>query len=170
LSEITFVPIEPEEVAVALYEQHHKPLLRYLLSIGLQVQDGEEVIQETFLALHHHLEAGKPRDNLRGWLFRVAHNLGLRARMRRRIWSFLGDWHFAPQPDPEQLVLESQRQKRAANVIRALSQRDRACLALRAEGFRYREISEILGMSLGSVAASMARTLDKLQRAEDRHK
>jgi RNA polymerase sigma-70 factor (ECF subfamily) len=46
-----------------------------------------------------------------------------------------------------------------------LPQRDRACLALRAEGFRYREIADILGISLGSVAASMANVARKVGRA-----
>jgi RNA polymerase sigma-70 factor (ECF subfamily) len=47
-------------------------------------------------------------------------------------------------------------------VVRALPERDRQCLFLRAEGLRYREIAEALGMSLGAVAASLSRSLGKL--------
>src|SRR5262245_26148040 len=70
-----------EQEVVGLFDEFRGPLLRYLLSLGLPVHDGEEIIQETFLALFRHLRAGKDRRNLRGWLFRVAHNLGLKRRM-----------------------------------------------------------------------------------------
>ncbi len=52
--------------------------------------------------------------------------------------------------------------------MRALPEQDRACLALRAEGIRYREIAEILGVSLGTVALSLERSLAKLSRVQER--
>jgi len=58
-----------------LFEQFRNPLLRYALSFGLSVHDGEEVIQEVFIALFRHLQLQRSRKNLRGWIFRVAHNL-----------------------------------------------------------------------------------------------
>ena len=77
-------PVPLEEEVTDLFEQLRDPLFRYLLSFGLSVPDGEEVIQEVFLALFQHLKNGKPRDNLRGWVFRVGHNLALKIRQRSR--------------------------------------------------------------------------------------
>src|SRR5271154_4090568 len=71
-----------EEEVVALFDRFRSPLLRYLSSFGLTLPDGEEVIQEVFLALFQHLQLGKSRENLSGWLFRVAHNLALKRRNR----------------------------------------------------------------------------------------
>ena len=71
-----------EEEVTGLFEQLRNPLFRYLLSLGLSAQDGEEMIQEVFLALFQHLKNGKPRDNLRGWIFRVGHNQALKVRQR----------------------------------------------------------------------------------------
>jgi RNA polymerase sigma-70 factor (ECF subfamily) len=45
---------------------------------------------------------------------------------------------------------------------------DRNCLLLRAEGLRYREIADALGMSLGAVSKSIARSFEKLNRADRR--
>src|SRR5882724_8295409 len=73
-----------EEEVVALFDELRDRLLRYLLSFGLTIPDGEEVIQEVFLSLFRHLQRGGPRDNLHGWLFRVAHNLALKRRYRTR--------------------------------------------------------------------------------------
>src|SRR5580658_3056125 len=66
------------EEVVALFDQCREPLLRYLSSFRLELPDGEEVLQEVFLSLFLHLRRGKSRENLRGWVFRVAHNLALK--------------------------------------------------------------------------------------------
>jgi RNA polymerase sigma-70 factor (ECF subfamily) len=162
-------PVTLEEEVTELFEQLRDPLFRYLLSFGLSVQDGEEVIQEVFLALFQHLRKGKPRDNLRGWVFRVGHNLALKLRRRRGGESMQAEEIPADGgPDPEQQALHNQRQRRMSAVIRALPRQDRACLALRAEGIRYREIAEILGVSLGTVALSLERSLTKLSRVHER--
>ena len=66
-----------EEVA-ALFDQFRGSLLRYLSSFGLALPDGEEVLQEVFLRYFNICDSGKSRENIRGWLFRVAHNLALK--------------------------------------------------------------------------------------------
>jgi DNA-directed RNA polymerase specialized sigma24 family protein len=69
---------------VALFDQMRDRLLRYLLSLRLPVQDGEEITQEAFLALFGHLQRGRPRHTLRGWIFQVTHNLALKRRDQDR--------------------------------------------------------------------------------------
>jgi RNA polymerase sigma-70 factor (ECF subfamily) len=154
--------------AAELFDANRAALQRYLLSTGLAVADCEEVVQETFLALFQHLSQEKPRDNLRGWIFRVGHNLALKLLIRGGRNAELLDLHADPLPDPEQRAVQRQRQRRLLAVVRAMPQQDRECLSLRAEGFRYREIADILGISLGSVANCMARALDKLTSVDGR--
>src|ERR1700689_1715867 len=88
-------PSRLEEDVVGLFDQLQDRLLRYLMSLGLPAPDGEEVIQEVFLALFQHLQRGKPRHNLRAWLFQVAHNLALKQRNvtrrnRQVVWDYGG--------------------------------------------------------------------------------
>src|SRR6266853_6879684 len=73
-------PSALEQEVVGLFDQLQDRLLRYLLSLGLPAAEGEEIVQETFLALFQHLQRGKPRHNLRGWVFQVAHNFALKQR------------------------------------------------------------------------------------------
>lgn len=73
-------PSPLEEEVIGLFDQTQDRLLRYLVRLGLSAPDGEEIIQEVFLALFLHMRQGKPRHNLRGWIFQVAHNLGLKQR------------------------------------------------------------------------------------------
>jgi hypothetical protein len=73
-----------EQETISLFEHFRNPLLRYLSSFRLGPPDGEEVVQEVFLSLFQHLQSGKSRENLRGWLFRVDHNLALKRRHQTR--------------------------------------------------------------------------------------
>jgi hypothetical protein len=73
-------PSEIEREVIALFEQFRNPLLRYVFSFGISMHDAEEVVQEVFLSLFRHLQLGRSRTNLRGWIFRVAHNHALRQR------------------------------------------------------------------------------------------
>jgi len=167
------MPSQIGEEVVELFEQLRTPLLRYLMTLGLNVQDGEEVIQEVFLALFQHLKKGKRGDNLRGWIFRVAHNLALKqfrstkSKIERAsvpIDEVQAEF-VSPAATPEEMLERSHSEERIQAVIRDLPEQDRRCLFLRAEGLRYREIAEALGVSLGSVANSLERAIGKLNRA-----
>ena len=169
------MPSRIGEEVVALFEQFRTPLLRYLLTLGLSVQDAEEVIQEVFLALFQHLKKGKRDDNLRGWIFRVAHNLAMKqfrsakSKMERASVSIdevQADF-VSPAASPEQMLQQAHAERQIQSVIKALPEQDRRCLYLRAEGLRYREIADTLGISLGSVANSLERAIGKLSRAKE---
>jgi len=164
-----------EEEVVALFDQFRDRLLRYLLSFGLTIPDGEEVVQEVFLSLFQHLQRGKSRENLRGWVFRVAHNLALKRRYQiRRSLEVMSEPGGAeelaidPAPNPETQMVNGQVQQRLAAVLKALPEQSRRCLFLRAEGLRYREIAQVLDMSLGAVSLSLARSLARIARAAER--
>jgi RNA polymerase sigma-70 factor, ECF subfamily len=164
-----------EQEVMELFEEFHNPLLRYSLSLGLSIHDAEEVIQEVFLALFRHLHLGRSRKNLRGWLFRVAHNLALKQRIanhesiqRTAEDASVAEEHVDPAPGPEERMSAAQRHYRLQAVVQALPENDQQCLRLRAEGLRYREIASVLGMSLGAVSISLTRSLARLARADGR--
>jgi RNA polymerase sigma-70 factor, ECF subfamily len=166
-------PSPLEEEVVSLFDQLRAPVLRYLLSFRISVPDAEEVLQEVFLALFQHLRQGKSRANLQGWVFRVAHNSALKCRLRSRRHADrlccvpdLSELTVDPEPGPEEGLAIRQRQERLLAVVKALPEQEQCCLSLRAEGLRYREIAEVLGISLGSVAASLQKSLSRLMRAE----
>ena len=162
-------PSAVESEVIELFDQMRSPLLRYVMTIGLAAEDGEEVIQDVFLALFQHLRSGKSRENLRGWLFRVAHNLALKQRQKKGTTESHdagADRQLDPDPTPEEAMAESQRRQALLAVVRALPEKERCCLHLRAEGLRYRQIAEVLGISLGAVSIALTRALGKLMRAD----
>src|SRR5579875_864103 len=166
-------PAALEDEVVTLFDELQGRLLRYLLSLGVPAPDGEEIVQEAFLALFLHLRRGKPRHNLRAWLFQVVHNLGLKSRYRMRRSEELS-WQGTLRGiadgalNPEDQFFRNERIRLFSGVWNALAERDRRCLSLRAEGLSYREIAQVLEMSLGAVSLSVARSLARLARAEQR--
>jgi RNA polymerase sigma-70 factor, ECF subfamily len=168
-------PSEIEREVMEFFEELRNPLLRYALSFGIPVHDAEEVIQEVFLAFFRHLQLRRSRKNLRGWIFRVAHNLALKRRSAsqklREKTTFddaILENQSDPSPNPEEQLSSAQKQRRLLAVVHALPDDDQGCLRLRAEGLRYREIAAVLGMSLGAVSISLTRSLARLMRAEGR--
>jgi RNA polymerase sigma-70 factor (ECF subfamily) len=153
-----------------LFDELRKPLLRYLTTIGVSYLDAEDVVQEVFLALYRHLIRGKPRDNLHGWVFRVARNLGLKHRNRNA--PTLDPASEYPIPDaslnPEERAFRSRQYEIIRAVVAALPELDRHCLLLRAEGLRYRDIAKALDVSIGTVAQATSRALGRLARATRR--
>lgn len=164
-----------EEEVVALFDELRGCLLRYLLSFSLSLLDSEDILQETFLALFHHLKQGKPSENLRGWLFRVAHNLAMKHHRSQRQAAVVSEPMamperslICPEPTPEDRCMAAQMNERVSAVLAALPEQTRCCLNLRAEGLRYREIAQVLDISLGSVAARLEEALARIARATGR--
>src|SRR2546427_7545542 len=80
----------PERAALTLQDQVARLFLearddvyRYLLSLGLYPPQAQEGAQEAFLRLYATLKKGEKIQNQRAWIFRVAHNLGLKIRARQ---------------------------------------------------------------------------------------
>jgi RNA polymerase sigma-70 factor, ECF subfamily len=164
-----------EQEVIALFEQYRNSLLRYAISFGVPAADAEEIVQEVFLSLFRHLQRGRTRQNLRGWIFCVAHHLTLKRRHANQRMPVASEEQAGiaaqradPGPNPEDAWSEARRRQRLLAVVRALPEVDQACLRMRGEGLRYREIARALGISLGSVSMSLARSLGKLTRADRR--
>ncbi|HEX3681268.1 MAG TPA: sigma-70 family RNA polymerase sigma factor, partial [Bryobacteraceae bacterium] len=152
--------------ASTLYRELRKPLLRYLVCLGLSPDEAQDVVQDAFLTLHRHLAAGGSRENIRGWLFRVAHNQARNRQNRyeRRFAAPLEESIDAilDQSNPERDVLDKERFRRLQKAIRLLTDSERECLLLRAGGLRYREIGEVVGIGTSTVADTVERAIRKL--------
>lgn len=93
-----------------LYRELRKPLLRYLACLGLSADEAQDVVQDAFLSLHKHLAAGGSQENIRSWIFRVAHNQARnrQSRYERRFAAPLEERidSIADESTPESAVLK----------------------------------------------------------------
>jgi RNA polymerase sigma-70 factor (ECF subfamily) len=150
-----------------LYRELRKPLLRYLVCLGLAADEARDVVQEAFVSLQEHLAAGRSQENMRAWLYRVAHN---RARNRQTSYDrrFSGPLEggeidtMLDERTPERRMLQLEKFRQLAGAVRLLTDQERECLLLRGGGLRYREIGEVLGLPTSTVGDTVERAIKKL--------
>ena len=159
-----------EERIAQLFDELRGPLYRYLLCLSVNSAEADEIVQETFFRLYRHLHSGGGDGNLRGWAFRVAHNISINELKRQKYAARNG---FEQWPDcipstadsmlsPEEALIRKEKMLRIHAAMSTLSEQQNECVHLRAEGFRYREIAEILGVTISTVAESLRRAIRKL--------
>ena len=160
-----------EDRVAALFEGAREDVYRYLLTLGLYPPQAQEAAQETFLRLYATLRRGEEIRNDRAWIFRVAHNLGLKVRARQNlqppydpdIETRLAD----PGANPERNLLERERLVRFHRAVENLSKQQRRCLHLRLNGLRYPEIGAAMGISASTVSEFLRRAIARLRKVKD---
>jgi RNA polymerase sigma-70 factor (ECF subfamily) len=151
------------------FEDAREDVYRYLLTLGLWPPQAQEATQDVFLKLYIALRQGENIRNTRAWVFRVAHNHGLNLRAREDfIQPYDPDMESQiaeRRNNPEQDAMENEQQLRMNRALAGLSGQQRNCLYLRAEGLRYREIADAIGISVSAVGEFLRRAVTRLSKA-----
>jgi|SRR5437867_26441 len=74
-----------EEKVSQLFELLRDPVYLYLTAVLGSPAEAEDITQETFLRLYRALHRGQVINNVRFWLFRVAHNLAFDQRSELEV-------------------------------------------------------------------------------------
>jgi RNA polymerase sigma-70 factor (ECF subfamily) len=155
-----------DEIVLWHYDREHLPLRRYLKLTGIDESVAQEIVQETFLRLHRHIRAEGDRTNLRAWCYRVAQNLARNEQTaaRQKRWEPLEE-HMLQEvmPSVESQLLIREREEKVRKAIGKLSAAERECLILRSQGLKYREIAEVLDISVSTAAENVQRGLRRLK-------
>jgi RNA polymerase sigma-70 factor (ECF subfamily) len=154
------IPLEEGEEAgwrrltLNLYDSLNPKLIQFLRRLGLNKEEMDDVIQESFLRLARHLKEGHNNDNLRSWLYRVARNLAMDVhRSNRREHGEVEleleaeEEPVDPNANPEWVYLQKERDRRLKAAMSQLTSQQYNSILLRAQGLHYREIGEVLGVS-----------------------
>jgi RNA polymerase sigma-70 factor, ECF subfamily len=168
-------PMTFHERVIGYFEQLQTPIFLFLLRRTHDASHAEDLTQETFLRLCRHLHEGRPIENPQGWLFTVAANLATDLdrqesnikEVDENTWKQIENSWSGMQLDPETILLQSQCLDRLQIAVSNLTSLQRECLHLRAQGLRYREIANLMEMSLSTVAASVRRATLRLGREVD---
>jgi RNA polymerase sigma factor (sigma-70 family) len=147
-----------------LYKSARPALLNYVRQMVRSEPEAEDIVQSAFLKTFDQASA-QQIDNLQAWLYRVAHNLAVDT-MRRKAFhdQAVAEWAHSREhvvtPSAEQTSISRQNVQRA---LQNLNERERACLLLRADGFSYSEIGDVLQISTKSVSVYLARATKKVR-------
>jgi RNA polymerase sigma-70 factor (ECF subfamily) len=158
----------------ARFTELRESVYRYVAYAIRNPAEAEEITQETFLRLYRALDGGHRIESIPRWVFSIAHHLSIdRTRRRERLyvkpvlepagWRLLEESVPDEAPSSEELLMETSRAERLNAALATLSPVQRQCFQLRLEGLRYREIAEVLGMSITGVADAVQRAVKKLK-------
>lgn len=158
-----------QDQVAQLFEEMREDVFRYLLTLGLYPPQAQEATQEVFLRLYVTMKNKEEEiRSPRAWIFRVAHNYGLKVRARQaheppydpEVEARLVN----PELNPERSLLERERMGRFHRAMEGLSEQQRRCLFLRLEGLRYPEIGAALGISSSAVGEFLRRAITRIRK------
>ena len=146
-----------------LYRLYQKPLVNYLYRLCFNRPLAEDLLQEAFLRLWKAAPNYQPTAKVSTYVFRIAHNLFLNEAARRREKALEGaDEEVRANPSSD--LSRREVQSAVKKAIEALPDGERDCLLLSEyEGFKYAEISEILGIPVGTVKSRMFSAVQRLK-------
>jgi RNA polymerase sigma factor (sigma-70 family) len=149
---------EEPEAFEQLYREHAPDVYRYALALLANPTDAEDVTQTTFLNAYRAFQRGERPRTPHNWLIAIAHNV---CRMRWRAADArpreigLDD---APEPATPEHEHDRANLDEVLQALAQLSFNQRAALVMRElEGRSYKEIAEVLNISVGAVEALIFR-------------
>ena len=137
-----------------VFELLHAPVFRYLVRVLDDPSEAEDVMQEAFVQLYRVLHKGHVIEDVRPWIFRVAHNLAVDVLKKERgqittdeTTAFLITNRADGSLNPEESYSRRQLSTQMEVALSTLKPQHRQCFQMRAHGFRYKEIGLALGIS-----------------------
>ncbi|MHB1921006.1 MAG: RNA polymerase sigma-70 factor [Chitinophagaceae bacterium] len=150
------------------YRQHFIGLYRFCFSF-LQVKEpAEEIVHDAFLNLWRMKENLAKIENQEVYLYVTVKNLSLNYLRDNRKVHLISLDNLPPFPihfsaDPERMLISSQALQQINQAIDQLPNRCKLIFKLiKEDGLKYRQVAEILGLSIKTVEAQLSIALKKI--------
>jgi len=160
---VVMMPIDFEKNIYPLKDK----LYRFSLSILGNIKDAEDIVQDTFVKIWNRRSQLDQIDNIEAWSMRATRNLCLdKLKKKGRLYSEIGKHSYLEDQsvDLAKALDLKDKMSEVKKIISNLPEKQRAILSLRdIEGFSYKEISEVLDISLNDVKSGIHRGRKKIQ-------
>ncbi|MCL6549724.1 MAG: SigE family RNA polymerase sigma factor [Acidothermus cellulolyticus] len=157
-------PIDADQAVVALYRAHYASLVRLAALLVGNAWEGEEIVQDAFVAMHTHWRRLRDPDKAVGYLRQSVVNS---CRSALRHSGVVARHRLEPHPDhpsAEHEALAAAYRAEVLAALRALPRRQRETLILRYYAdLSEEEIARTLGISRGAVKSHTFRGLAALR-------
>jgi RNA polymerase sigma-70 factor (ECF subfamily) len=163
------------EAFEALFQLHHRQVLRVATCLLGNPDDGCDAAQEVFIRFFKYLDRFDESKPLKPWLHRMTVNV-CRDLARRRRGSETVAFDDDPgafeapcdRPTPEQSFQQAQERDLLARAIASLPERERAAIVLRdIEGLDTKEVAALLGTTETTVRSQISLARVKIKRFRD---
>jgi RNA polymerase sigma-70 factor (ECF subfamily) len=153
---------------IDIYEQHSPGIYRYAFRLLGEKTTAEDCVSETFSRfLGAVRRGGGPYENVRGYLYRVAHNW-ITDFYRRQPLPELPleiDEHVEPGSNPANLVSEAMERERVRVALLRLPPEQQQIIQLRfLENWSHEEVALVLGKTADATRSLQYRAMVSLRR------
>ena len=158
--------LDADAGVAALYRTHWTPMVRLATLLTRDASVAEELVQDSFVALHRRWSALADRGAAHGYLRTSVVNRA-RSALRHRGVEEKYRQPGAPAPaGPEERAVQADSDARVMVALRTLSRRQQEVLVLRYYGdYSEQDIAATLGLSKGAVKSHAHRGLAALRAA-----
>ncbi len=155
-------------VFIESYDKYADAIFRYCFFRVFDRERSKELMQETFTKTWEYLEKGNEIENIRAFLYKVAHNLCVNDLIRPKIYS-LDEMREKIDFDPrDQNTISPENQAEVSLLFRnlqMLSKEEREILTMRyIDDLSVREIAELLQMIPNTVTVKIKRAVESLKK------
>lgn len=154
-----------------LFKNKYKGLCYYATKLLGNTSTAEEIVSETFAEIWEKKEKIIFTSSVNAYLYATVHNKSINFLKRQKTitaynkFLFETKQEFNPADIPDQIYQEKDITAEIDNAIRLLPEKCKAIFMLsRFENKKYREIAEILGISIKTVENQMGIALEKLRK------
>lgn len=156
-----------------ILEKHEKSILNYVYRFIGNKTNAEDIVQEVFLRVYKSKDSYKPLAKFTTWLYSIATNLCIDYKRKLSSdalsnYDLLTDNHIKidmPKNTLEKTVEDNQMEQIARNAILSLPEKECAILILQMyENKSYKEISQILNISISSIESLLFRARQRLKK------
>jgi RNA polymerase sigma-70 factor (ECF subfamily) len=161
--------MQPEQIFLEALERYERPLYAHARTITGEAESARDAVQETFLRLsRQNLEILAPR--LGPWLFLVCRRCALDACRRAKSHPVADPGRAeietaSADPSPAEQAVREEEAARVRELVGRLPTRQRELVQLRFEGgLSYKEMSEVLRISVSQVGVELHHALRALRR------
>lgn len=162
------VALHSEEAYKELFLLLHKPLCQFAYGILKSQDDAEEVVSDVFIFIWEKKEKLGTIESPLVYLYTAVKNRSLNtmARQKRQQALDSGEWLVPLNSvyfDPEKLMMTEELMQKIRKAIQELPNRCRLIFKLvKDDGLKYREVAELLQISVKTVEAQMAIAIRRL--------
>lgn len=152
------------EGLATLYELTHAGVYGFALSILKNVDDAQDVVQDTFLQVLRYAPQYSPRQKPMAWVLTITKNLAYSRLRQRRRTEPMPENGWEPSVDGPEVTAEDRLALNA--LLEVLGDEEREIVTLHAvSGLKFREIGALLDLALSTVLSKYHRAMKKLHTA-----
>lgn len=173
-----------EESFRQIFLTYYRPVYAFFLRRGFPAEECYDLSQDTFLRVSKSLQTFRHESSFESWLFKISANiyrnkLREQAALKREAQEVslddltepMGPWEggaglslSAPESGALSGMLEQERQRLLRSALDSLPVQMRRCVLLRIDqDLRYREIAELLRVSIDTVKAHLYQARQQLK-------